>query len=80
LLAALLAAGPVRADERVPSVCLLVQSSPMAGLRYHAAAERWDQSGWATPSSCVASPTILMIPALRHPNPAHRVEFEVYFE
>jgi len=52
----------------------------MAGLRYHAAAELWDQSGWATPSSCIASPTILMIPALRHPNPAHRVEFEVYFE
>ncbi|TMH99575.1 MAG: HIRAN protein, partial [Betaproteobacteria bacterium] len=39
----MLAAGPVRADERAPSVRLLVQSSPLAGFRYHAAAEVWDQ-------------------------------------
>ena len=37
----LLAAGAL-AGEPAPAVRLLVQSSPLAGFRYHAAAEVWD--------------------------------------
>src|SRR5438309_1623442 len=119
LLAALLAAGPVRADERAPSVRLLVQSSPLAGFRYHAAAEVWDQLrvgdalelrrepdnphdpgavsiawrgrklGYVPRRENAAlawgldrgEPLRARISRLApHPNPARRVEFEVYFE
>jgi hypothetical protein len=40
-LAALLAAAPAAAQE--PGVRLLVQSSPLAGTRFHAALEVWDE-------------------------------------
>jgi HIRAN domain len=45
LLAAVLAlaAAAGSAQERVASVRLLVQSSPLAGFRYHAAAEVWGE-------------------------------------
>jgi hypothetical protein len=43
LLLWLAAALPVLAQERSASVRLLVQSSPLAGFRYYAAAEVWDQ-------------------------------------
>jgi len=119
LLAALLATCPVRADERTPSVRLVVQSSPLAGFRYHAAAEVWDQlrvgdalelvrepdNPHDAAAVCVAwrgrklgyvpkrenvalawgldrgEPLRARISRLaRHPNPARRIEFEVYFE
>jgi hypothetical protein len=38
-----LAAVPALAQEQVASVRLLVQSSPLAGFRYHAAAQVWEQ-------------------------------------
>jgi len=63
LLAAALAAGPVRAEERVPSVRLLVQSSPLAGFRYHAAADVWDQLRVGDALELRREPTILMIQA-----------------
>jgi hypothetical protein len=34
-------AAPVCAEHRAASVRMLVQSSPLAGFRYHAAAEAW---------------------------------------
>ena len=34
---------PALAEERGPVVRMLVQSSPLAGYRYHAAAELWEQ-------------------------------------
>jgi hypothetical protein len=43
LLLWLAAALPALAQERLASVRLLVQSSPLAGFRYYAAAEVWDQ-------------------------------------
>jgi hypothetical protein len=36
-------AGAAAAEDRRPSVRLIVQSSALAGFRYHAAAEVWDQ-------------------------------------
>src|SRR2546421_7093781 len=38
-----LAAVPALAQEQVASVRLLVQSSPLAGFRYYAAAQVWEQ-------------------------------------
>jgi hypothetical protein len=43
LLLWLAVALPALAQERLASVRLLVQSSPLAGFRYYAAAEVWDQ-------------------------------------
>ena len=46
LLVALVAAlfcAPLQAQTPAPSVRLLVQSSPLAGFRYHAAAEVWNE-------------------------------------
>lgn len=43
LLLWLAAALPVLAQERSASVRLLVHSAPLAGFRYYAAAEVWDQ-------------------------------------
>jgi hypothetical protein len=43
LLLWLAAALPALAQERLASVRLLVQSSPLAGFRYYAAAQVWDQ-------------------------------------
>ena len=42
MVLALVAAYPVAAQERASSVRLLVQSSPLAGYRYYAAAQVWD--------------------------------------
>ena len=119
LLAAALASGPARAEERGASVRLLVQSSPLAGFRYHAAAEVWDELrvgdclelgreprnphdanavsvswrgrklGYVPRRENAAlawgldrgEPLRARISRLaRHPNPARRVEFEVYVE
>lgn len=43
LLAALAVCTPLGAQERAASVRLLVQSAPLAGFRYHAAGEVWDE-------------------------------------
>jgi hypothetical protein len=43
LLAATMAAVPVFSQERTPAARLLVQSAPLAGFRYHAAAEVWHE-------------------------------------
>ena len=102
-----------------PSVRLLVQSSPLAGFRYHAAADAWDTLRVGDPLQLSREPgnpfdaraiavawhgrklgyvprrqnaTIAWamdrgealtarISRLRaHPNPARRIEFEVYIE
>jgi hypothetical protein len=42
-LAAIVMGSPANAQERGATVRMLVQSSPLAGYRYHAAAEVWDQ-------------------------------------
>jgi hypothetical protein len=42
-LAALLAVACAQALAQEPSVRILVQSSPLAGFRYHAAAQVWDE-------------------------------------
>jgi HIRAN domain len=42
-LAAVLAAASVCSQERAPLARLLVQSAPLAGFRYHAAAEVWPE-------------------------------------
>jgi hypothetical protein len=43
LLAGALLAAPVWSQERTAGVRLLVQSAPLAGFRYHAAAAVWDE-------------------------------------
>lgn len=43
LSAAMLLALPAIAEQARPSVRLLVQSSPLAGFRYHAAVQVWDE-------------------------------------
>ena len=43
LVAATLLVLPLRAEEGKGSIRLLVQSSPLAGFRYHAAAEVWHE-------------------------------------
>jgi hypothetical protein len=43
LLVGALLASPVFSQERTAGVRLLVQSAPLAGFRYHAAAEVWDE-------------------------------------
>jgi len=43
LLAGMLAALPVLSEERLAGARLLVQSTPLAGFRYHAAAELWQE-------------------------------------
>jgi HIRAN domain len=42
-LAAIVLGPPAQAQQRGPVVRMLVQSSPLAGYRYHAAAELWEQ-------------------------------------
>ena len=107
------------AQEKHPSVRLLVQSSPLAGFRYHAAAEVWDElrvgerlelarePGNLHDANAVSvswrgrklgyvprrenaalawgldrgEPLRARISRLsRHPNPARRIELEVYVE
>jgi hypothetical protein len=43
LLAGMLAALPVLSEEHLAGARLLVQSTPLAGFRYHAAAEVWQE-------------------------------------
>lgn len=120
LLAAALAAGlPAWAQEPVASVRILIQSSPLAGFRYHAAAELWDglrvgdllelrrepdnphdpqaigvswngrklgyvprrdngALAWALDRGERLQARISRLAA--HPNPARRIEFEVFIE
>ena len=115
----LLACLEVFAQQPVPTVRLLVQSSPLAGFRYHAAAEVWQELRVGDPlelrrepdnphdanavSVCWRGRKLGYLPrrenaaaawgldrgqALRarisrltqHPNPARRIEVEVYVE
>jgi hypothetical protein len=119
LAAALAAARPAWAQEQSASVRILVQSSPLAGFRYHAAAELWDglrvgdplelrrepenphdpqaigvswkgrqlgyvprrENGalaWALDRGERLQARISRLAA--HPNPARRIEFEVFIE
>jgi hypothetical protein len=112
-------AGAAAAEDRRPGVRLIVQSSALAGFRYHAAAEVWDQlrvgdalmmererdnphDGNAVSLSWRGrklgyvprrenavlawglergEPLRARISRLsQHPNPARRIEFEVYAE
>jgi hypothetical protein len=118
LLAALLCA-PAAAQDPASGVRLLVQSSPLAGFRYHAAAEVWDELrvgdalelareadnphdanavsvswrgrklgyvprrenaalAWALDRGQRLRARVSGLAS--HPNPARRVEFEVYAE
>ena len=114
-----LGAAPLAAQERTGSVRLLVQSAPLAGFRYHAAGEVWNdlrvgdalelvrEAGNAHDANAIAlawrGRKLGYVPRrdnaalawgldrgerLRarisrlspHPNPARRVEFEVFVE
>jgi len=113
----LLACLEVFAQEPVPTVQILVQSSPLAGFRYHAAAEVWQElrtgdplelrrepdnphdanavsvswrgrklgylprrenaaTSWSLDRGQPLSARISRL--TRHPNPARRIEVEVY--
>lgn len=117
LLAAFLS--PLAWAQHAPTVRLLVQSSPLAGFRYHAAAEVWETLrvgdrlelvretdnrfdpkaislawrgrklgyvprrenaalAWALDRGESLSARISRL--TEHPNPARRIEFEVYIE
>jgi hypothetical protein len=119
LVAALLATGAAAEPAVQPTVRLVVQSSPLAGFRYHAAEELWGQLGVGDPltierdrdnphdanavSVAWRGHKLGYVPRrenallawsldrgerlrarisrLRpHPNPARRLEFEVYIE
>ena len=119
LLAGLLFLLPACAHGGVGSVRLLVQSSPLAGFRYHAAAEVWEDLHVGDPLELVREPEngfdrnairvtwhgrkLGYVPRrenaalawgldrgerlrarisrlVAHPNPARRIEFEVYIE
>jgi hypothetical protein len=119
IVLALLACAEVLAQEPAAGVRLLVQSSPLAGFRYHAAAEVWQELRVGDPlelrrepdnphdanavSVCWRGRKLGYLPrrenaaaawgldrgqALRarisrlapHPNPARRIEVEVYVE
>ena len=112
-------AGLAPAEDRAAAVRLIVQSSALAGFRYHAAAELWDELHVGDPLTLEREPgnphdanavslswrgrKLGYVPrhenaALawgldrgdplrarisrlsRHPNPARRIEFEVYAE
>jgi hypothetical protein len=119
LALALLLAGPAPAQERPARVRMLVQSSPLAGFRYHGAPQLWRELrvgdalqlarepqnphdpfavsvswrarqlgyvprrqnraiAWALDRG---EPLIARISRLsEHPNPARRLEFEVFVE
>src|SRR4051794_28404137 len=116
---ALLATVAVAEPAVQPTVRLVVQSSPLAGFRYHAAEELWGQLGVGDPMTLErerdnphdanavsvawrghklgyvprrenallawsldrGEPLRARISRLRpHPNPARRLEFEVYIE
>ncbi len=120
LLAAVLAAGlPARAEEPGASVRILIQSSPLAGFRYHAAAEVWERLRIGDPLELQREPgnphdaraigvswngrKLGYVPRrdngalawaldrgerlharisrlAAHPNPARRIEFQVFIE
>ena len=118
-LAVLLMGPPAWAQEPGANVRILIQSSPLAGFRYHGAAELWDRLRvgdalelWREPDNphdaraigvswhgCKlgyvprrengalawaldrGAPLRARISRLRyHPNPARRIEFEVFIE
>jgi HIRAN domain len=119
LLAASLTGSPAWAQEPGAGVRILIQSSPLAGFRYHAAAELWDELrigdalelrrepgnphdtqaigvswrgsklgyvprrenaalAWALDRGERLQARISRLS--RHPNPARRIEFEVFIE
>ncbi len=119
LLAALLLPPPSWAQEPRASVRVLVQSSPLAGFRHHAAAELWDELRVGDALELVREPDnphdaqaigvawrgrkLGYVPRREngvlawgldrgerlqarisrlasHPNPARRIEFEVFIE
>ena len=119
MLACALSMGEARPEDRGPTVRLLVQSSPVAGFRYHAAAGLWSELrvgdtlelereaanphdpnavslSWRgrklgyvprRENAAVAwgldrgTPLRARVSRLaEHPNPARRIEFEVYIE
>jgi len=119
LLAALCLALPACAPAGEGSVRLLVQSSPLAGFRYHSAAEAWPELRVGDPLELAREPDnrfdrnaiavswrgrkLGYVPRREnaalawgldrgerlqarisrltaHPNPARRIEFEVYIE
>jgi hypothetical protein len=119
LAAAFVPALPARAQETGASVKILIQSSPLAGFRYHAAAELWDRLRVGDPLELQREPgnphdaqaigvswkghKLGYVPRrdngalawaldrgerlqarisrlARHPNPARRIEFEVFIE
>jgi hypothetical protein len=119
IVAALLLAFPAYGEERAASIRFLVQSSPLAGFRYHAAAELWPALRVGDALELVREPEnphdayavsvswqgrkLGYVPRqqntalawgmdrgerlqarisrlLHHPNPARRIEFEVFLE
>jgi hypothetical protein len=119
LLTAVLLGPPAWAEERRATVRILIQSSPLAGFRYHEAAELWDRLrvgdtlelqrepdnphdtqaigvswqgrklgyvprrdngalAWALDRGERLHARISRLGA--HPNPARRIEFEVFIE
>ncbi len=119
LLAALLMAPPSWGQELKASVRVLVQSSPLAGFRYHAAADLWDELRVGDALELIREPDnphdaqavsvawrgrkLGYVPRREngalawgldrgerlqarisrlasHPNPARRIEFEVFIE
>src|SRR5512138_1507283 len=119
VLCALLWVGPAGAQEKAAAVRLVVQSSPLAGFRYHAATEVFDELHVGDPLELAREPDnphdanavsvswqgrkLGYVPRrenaalawgldrgdklharisrlARHPNPARRIEFEVYAE
>ncbi len=119
LLAALLMAPPCWGQELKASVRVIVQSSPLAGFRYHAAADLWDELRVGDALELIREPDnphdaqavsvawrgrkLGYVPRREngalawgldrgerlqarisrlasHPNPARRIEFEVFIE
>lgn len=70
------AAVPLAAQEPAGSVRLLVQSAPLAGFRYHAAGEVWNELRVGDVERLRARISRLST----HPNPVRRIEFEVFIE
>ena len=56
VFAAVVLCSPLAAQVTAPSVRLLVQSSPLAGFRYHAAGEVWDELRVGDPLSMAREP------------------------
>jgi hypothetical protein len=63
VIAFVAAAAPVCAQHRAASVRMLVQSSPLAGFRYHAAAEVWPDMRVGDPLQLAREPENLHDPS-----------------